>query len=419
MLNEDQVQDLLERCEASLGHSLGGVRAGLGTRQNRAPAIWELLVLDAMLQLGHVEYERPIAGPGSTRPDFRLTLGEPRGIWVDATYLTERFVDNQRRADLLRRRFAKEGAVHGVPGACLWSRLDGERTPAGFRRKLPAEHELSRFFKDNRVRAFFEALQANPTAPSTCDMRPDYTVLLGYDPTGRTLNSGLVEDAPRAIPEHGVYRKLEEKADQHRDVPGPYVVCLGSDRSPTVGQLRAPGSISEQQAVAAAFTKWPRLSAASLVSIEAHAIPLTGFIYSARSRLYVNERAHNPLTSTEIVALNTLDFNRWRYSRPHDASKGVSEDPSPRRHSGGSLVYKPLQNGNVEIEVPAWLLLKALGGPSNVIETYNLTDDDSVRRVLMCDWKIVNVRMVPGDIAGGEPTRVVLELQPDIRLFRT
>jgi hypothetical protein len=82
-------------------------------------------------------------------------------------------------------------------------------------------------------------------------------------------------------------------------------------------------------------------------------------------------------------------------------------------------VYKPLQNGNVEIEVPAWLLLKALGGPSNVIETYNLTGDDSIRRVLTGDWKILNVRMVPGDIAGGEPARIVLELQPDIRLFRT
>jgi hypothetical protein len=417
VLNEDQVRELLTSCEASLGHRVDGLRASLRTHENRAAAIWELLVLDALLKLGHVDYEQPIAGPDSSRPDFRLHFGEARAIWIDATYLTERFVGNERRADLLRRRFGKEGSARGIPNARLWSRLDGDPTPAGFRRKLPKEQDLPRFFKDGRIRTFFDAIRANPEAAVSCDLRPGYTVVLGYDPTGRTLSGGLVEDAPRALAEHGIYRKLQEKADQHRGVPGPYVVCLGSDRSPALGRLKSPVGVSEQQAVDAALARWRHLSAAILVSVESQAAVFTGIQRSARARLYLNQRAEHPLTSTEVETLKKLNFNRWRYSRPHDPWKVPRDESSSRRHSGGQLVYKPLQNGNVEIEIPSWLVLEALGGSTNVIEELDLREDDHVRRVLTGGWEIVNVRMVPGDVARGEPARVLLELRPEIQVF--
>jgi hypothetical protein len=145
VLNEDQVRELLTSCETSLVHRLDGLRASLRTHANRAAAIWELLVLDALLKLGHVEYEQPIAGLDSSRPDFRIDLGAGRRIWIDATYLTERFVGNERRADLLRRRFGKEGSARGIPYARLWSRLDGDPTPAGFRRELPKERIFRAF----------------------------------------------------------------------------------------------------------------------------------------------------------------------------------------------------------------------------------------------------------------------------------
>ena len=80
-------------------------------------------------------------------------------------------------------------------------------------------------------------------------------------------------------------------------------------------------------------------------------------------------------------------------------------------------MYKPLQNGNVEIEIPSWLVLEALGGSTNVIKELDLSDDDHVRRVLKGGWEIVNVRMVPCDAARGEPARVLLELRPEIQVF--
>lgn len=417
VLNEDQVRKLLTTCETSLGHRLDGLRGSLHTHANRAAAIWELLVLDAVLKLGHVQYEQPIAGADSSRPDFRLDLGAARGVWIDATYLTERFVGNERRADLLRRRFGKEGSARGIPDARLWSRLDGDPTPAGFRRKLSKEQDLPRLFRDDRIRTFFDAIRASPNVPASCDLRPAYTVVLGYDPTGRTLSGGLVEEAPRTLDEDGIYRKLQEKAQQHRGVPGPYIVCVGSDRSPSLGRLRSPAGVSEQQAVNAALARWRHLSAAILVSVESQVVIFTGIERSARGRLYLNQRAKQPLTSSEVEALKRLNFNRWRYSRPHDPWKVPRDESSSRRHRGGQLVYKPLQNGNVEIEIPSWLVLEALGGPTNVIEELNLRDNDYVRRVLTGGWEIVNVRMVPGNVTRAEPARVLLELRPEIQVF--
>lgn len=100
----------------------------MGSDQHRAAAIWALLVLDAVIRLGRVEYERPISTPNSKTVDVYLHTGGNSGVWIEAAYLVERFVENERRSDLLRRRFHEEGQARGVPGHYLWARLDGEST---------------------------------------------------------------------------------------------------------------------------------------------------------------------------------------------------------------------------------------------------------------------------------------------------
>jgi len=120
---------------------------------------------------------------------------------------------------------------------------------------------------------------------------------------------------------------------------------------------------------------------------------------------------------SELEILKRLNFNRWRYSRPHDPWDRPEKEQGSRRHSGGSLVYRHLANGNVEIEVPTWLVLDALSGRSNVIDTFELTNDDPVRRILTSGWEITSARVVQGDIRQEGPPRIVLELRPDFRIF--
>jgi hypothetical protein len=419
MLNEDQVIELLAACEARLGHKLDATRRSLKTARNRAAAVWELLVIDAALALGGVEHERAISDDQhSKKVDIYLDLGEQRRVWIEATYLNERSSDNELRSDLLRSQFHMKGQERGIPRQLLWSRLDGDPTAEGFLRRLPAEHELKRFFDDRRIQGFFEAIRAEPRAPVTRDMRPDYTVTLGYDPTGKSWSGGLVAEAPRIVEEHGVYLKLRRKAGQHRDVSGPYVVCVGSDRSPVLQRIGSGGTagVSVAQAVRAAFDKWPRLSAVILVSIEANTAIFQGLTYSARSVLYVNPTARHPLTS-DLQILQGLDFNRWRYSRPYDHWKGSRAEQDSPRHSGGQLMYKQLPNGNVEIQIPAWLVLDALRGSGNVIDAFDLKDNDLVWRVLTSGWEIMAARMVQGNARQADPPSVVLEFGPDSGIF--
>jgi hypothetical protein len=148
-----------------------------------------------------------------------------------------------------------------------------------------------------------------------------------------------------------------------------------------------------------------------LVSIEAKPV-----IFSARSCLYLNSGARHLLTSSQVEILRRLDFNRFA-ARARMIHEVPSDEKASGRHSGGRLVYKPLPNGNFEIEIPAWLVLAALLGSTNVIDAFELKDEDFLRRVLKNEWEIENVRMVQGDVARGDPPRVALELRPDFRIF--
>jgi hypothetical protein len=80
-------------------------------------------------------------------------------------------------------------------------------------------------------------------------------------------------------------------------------------------------------------------------------------------------------------------------------------------------MYKQLPNGNVEIQIPAWLVLDALRGSGNVIDAFDLKDNDLVWRVLTSGWEIMAARMVQGNARQADPPSVVLEFGPDSGIF--
>lgn len=220
----------------------------------------------------------------------------------------------------------------------------------------------------------------------------------------------LSEEAPRSVEEHPVYLALKKKAKQHSGVPGPYVVCVGSDQSPAVGRRGYwPDTVSERVAVTAAFEKYPVLSGAMVVSIGLRPEFLTGFVRAAQPLLYINS-GNVPLTAGESVLLRRMDFNRWKYSRSHEPRKPSSDEQRERRKSGGSLVYTSLAGGNYEVEVSAHLVTGALAGETSLSKAYGLKPDHLVARLLSEGWEIVGVRMIPADLRQGEPARVVFEL---------
>ena len=106
------------------------------------------------------------------------------------------------------------------------------------------------------------------------------------------------------------------------------------------------------------------------------------------------------LKSSEIELLEALNFNRWHYSRSYAPWSATAEE---RRHSGGKLVYQTLTNGNVVIQLPAWLVRDALAGKANAVGEYGLNDKDLAFQMLTGEWEIVGVKIIGGDLERGTP----------------
>ncbi|MGA3706683.1 hypothetical protein ACI2TA_25785 [Ralstonia nicotianae] len=97
MLYEKQAAALLADCEKNVGNRLDGVRGNLRQARSRAAALWELVVLEATSQVGHVRYE-PLEGAS---PDIELIGGDGQSIWIEAAYLYPRFWREERRSTAL------------------------------------------------------------------------------------------------------------------------------------------------------------------------------------------------------------------------------------------------------------------------------------------------------------------------------
>jgi hypothetical protein len=85
MLSDSLILHLLARCEQGIGELLNQVRGNLGSREWLG-AVWELIVIDAALRIGHVSYEANVPSPGSGAPDLLLEFGNSR-IWIEAAFL--------------------------------------------------------------------------------------------------------------------------------------------------------------------------------------------------------------------------------------------------------------------------------------------------------------------------------------------
>ena len=96
VLTEEQVAELLRRCEAASGRRLEQTRGFLRTPRNRANAVWELLVIEAFSTLGQVRPEPPGGGP-----DIQIELPSGTLLAVEVAYLRSRSAESDRISSLI------------------------------------------------------------------------------------------------------------------------------------------------------------------------------------------------------------------------------------------------------------------------------------------------------------------------------
>jgi hypothetical protein len=239
----------------------------------------------------------------------------------------------------------------------------------------------------------------------------EYSIRATYspDPTDkRTATHGLVQESPKCIEEHALFRALREKGRQFRP-EGQIVVCVGSDQSPVLSRLGGGGRCTSHQAVSAAFWAHRSLAAAFIVSIENSLEIFAVGRRCAEATLVVNQWATYPFTDGEIDLLLRMDFNRWTYSRPLE--KWEPAGAHRERQAIGTMTVRSL-GMSYELEIPAPLVIDALAGKRSLVESMRLRDDDPVTRILKEGWTVESCTLSAGRPETAEASKIVLRMSP-------
>lgn len=403
MLIEEQVSELLSKCERLLGKKLPKIRGDLWKVENRAAAIWELLVLEAAANVCPIEYE-PLEG---SSPDIRLHLPYGRPIWIEVTYLYPRFWKQERRSSDVRRLLFADIRRKGIPYSKILIRLYSEQTKAGRLPKLPTHSEEKDFLNHPNLKRFYDHISSNPNDDFGCDLSP-YTILVSYHSGAKAPHAGygsLVLESATIFSEHAVYRKLREKAKQFH-IREPLVICLGSDQSPALSEVSGRAHI--HNAVREAFAKHQSLSAVFVISIALKAAIFEVLSRKAHADLIINPYARFPLRDEEIYLLRTIDFNRWKFTNPIEK---IESNIERGRYATGPLRMREKGMG-IELEIPVNIVIDALAGKKSLPDAYRLPKNHQISRVLNDGWVIESCSLKEGNLEDGETSKIVLELVP-------
>jgi hypothetical protein len=411
MLLEEQAAELLNRCEKILGIRLTQVRGNLKKAETRIPAVWEMLVLEAASEIGQVEYEPEIGGS----PDIRLSLANSRPIWIEVAFLFPRFWKEERKSQEVVSWLHSEAKYRGIPSYKIYPRLDGvNKKNAGPVRNLPEINERNKFLNSFEIKNFFDEIIDNPSIEHKV-ISSNYTLSIFYSPHSNgpyNSSSGLVQEAPTVIEEHAVFRVLKGKAKQH-DVIGPRIICIGSDQSPALTIIKGPMEVSLNDAIQEVFLKNKSISAVVTVSIE-DTPTLFALNKQARCNLFCNPYAKTPLHHEEIMALQKLEFNKWKYTFKLPNWKNRGKENFKR--ATGKLIWTP-KRMSIEIEIPANVVVDSLAGKNTLIREFDIQKDTKLHQALDEGWVVDACSFKNGNIELGEAPKIVLKLSPPFKVF--
>ncbi len=306
----------------------------------------------------------------------------------------------------------QEAERRGILFSKIHPRLDGKDTNAGPILTLPAITERKQFLKEPEIVKFFQDIASKPAERHSCCLSR-YTVSISYLPNAQgpySYTGGLQQESPKVVEEHAVYRVLNEKAGKQK-VPGPKIICIGSDQSPALSILNAPGRPTYRDGIREALEKNRSISAVSIISIRTSAGAFGLLETRAHGNLFLNDYADAPLTKEEAELLSKMDFNRWKYTFP--LKKWGNSGAAGFRPVGGTLECKMRGNG-MEIEIPARIIVDALAGKTTLFKEYRLSETDKIAKAFNEGWAVKSCSLKEGDIEAGEGPKIVLTLSPPL-----
>lgn len=342
-----------------------------------------------------------------------LCLPSGERTWIEVAYLHPRFDDEERRSRAVSAWVHKKATSIGFAGSVRCDFFGDDQNPAGPVRRLPLLNQARVFFREPEVRAFFEALRAPPSSELTVTLSR-WTVRLtaSLQPSRFLHSGGLVQEVPRTVEEHAVYRTLLRKRRQH-SVECPRIICIGSDTSRAVSPSSSSWSVRLEHAMSAALSPRGDVSAVYLVQVEdARAGLWSEYQRVARATIYPANRAAWPLTAKDLDALKTIDFNRWRYAPSLNRWTDAIQ-PNMIRTTNKLTISSGV--GTVKLQIPGSQLVAVLAGKEDFIKSYTAPGDPpdpQLTSLLSRPWRIADCRLIPGNVRQGLSELVEISLEP-------
>lgn len=247
---------------------------------SRLPAMWELVMLDALSGDGVLRHEIPL--PNGRRPDFELTvsLGEGDQIQIigDVATVSDAGLDEQNPVNVLRTELYRLAAKAGLnPNHFGYDVRGGLVGPYGDGRMklfLPPKGQLM-MLMGKEVAPWISRLKAEPQQPDSFDYAaPEVGFSLTYDPTQRYAKGGhLSYDVAASRDKNPLFKALKGKIEQLKGVPPTalrlVIACDGGSallrKSPL---MRSPGTFSAREVAEDFLRKNSSIDAVLLATIE-------------------------------------------------------------------------------------------------------------------------------------------------------
>lgn len=307
LLQRDQLVSIVDRLN----------RAG----NSRLPAMWELVMLDALSRGGVLRHE--IQLPNGRRPDIELTVGLAEGEQVliigDVATVSDAGLDEQNPVNALSAELNRLATKAGLNPNHFGYDVRGDRVgPYGDGRMklfLPAKGQLL-MLMGKEVAPWIYSLKAAPQRPDNFDYAAhEIGFSLTYDPTQRFAQGGhLSYDVAASRDRNPLFKALKGKVNQLKGAPPTalrlIIACDGDSallrQSPL---MRSPGTFSAREVAEDFLRKNSSIDAVLLATIEEQRQildPTT--IYRMKYDLVVAPtQARSPrMTPVVIAALETV-----------------------------------------------------------------------------------------------------------------
>lgn len=266
LLQRDQLSSIVDRLN----------RPG----NSRLPAMWELVMLDALSREGVLRHEIPL--PNGRCPDFELTvsLAASEKIYVigDVATVSDAGLDEQNPVDVLRTELYRLAAKAGLNPNHFGYDVRGARVgPYGDARMklfLPSKGSLL-MLMGKEVAPWISRLKAEPQQSESFEYAtPEISFSLTYDPKQRYARGGhLSYDVAASRDKNPLFKALKGKIDQLNGAPPTalrlVIACDGGSallrQSPL---MRSPGTFCSREVAEDFLRKNSSVDAILLAAVE-------------------------------------------------------------------------------------------------------------------------------------------------------